>query len=177
MNHLGPPGWAWCSGENFYFILRWPRKPLFWKGFSNTRENLEEKQWRVRAYVWDWHCRRRCNKWMALRRWLPVWQQATPTCHSQISANGRWLSTWSSANICFRISKPNWRQQKGWIHSEVSLNFTDVCTDVEDSTCLETSSAASCNGKLVAPLCVAQVWHESVVQGVTWEKPTYRTGW
>lgn len=45
------------------------------------------------------------------------------------------------------------------------------------STCLEASSVASCHGELVAPLCVAHVRHESVVQGITWEKHTHNTCW
>lgn len=70
---------------------------------------------RLGSYVWDWHCSRRSSKWMALRRWLPVWRQATPTCHSQISARGKWLSSCSSPNICLSISKPGenrWHDQQ-----------------------------------------------------------------
>lgn len=43
-----------------------------------------------------------------------------------------------------------------------------VCVSVlMYSTCLEASSVASCNGELVAPLCVAHVRHKFVVQGIT----------
>lgn len=76
------------------------------------------------SYVWDGHFRSRSNRWMALRRWLPVWRQATPTCHSQMSASGRWLRTWSSVNICFSISKPGVRQKRQrWQHLE-QLNYS-----------------------------------------------------
>lgn len=37
-------------------------------------------------------------------------------------------------------------------------------------TCLEPSSVASCNGELVAPLRIAHVWHESVVERITWQE-------
>lgn len=136
-------------------------------------KSKEKQIWAVLgSYVWDWHCRRRSNKWMALRRWLPVWRQATPTCHSQMSDSGKWPSSWSSPNICFSISKPDWwgkwRETVSGQLKPLSM-FTSVLTW---STCLEPSSVASCNGELVAPLGIAHVWHESIVERITWQKDT-----
>lgn len=83
-----------------------------WGALKRIRRG--ENVWtRLDSYAWERQCRRRSNRWMALRRWLPVCRQATPTCHSQMSASGRWPSTWSSANICFSISNPDWRWEKG----------------------------------------------------------------
>lgn len=140
---------------------------------------------RVCSYVWHWHCRRRSNRWMALRRWLPVWRQATPTCHSQMSASGRWLSTWSSLNICFSISKPDsvrrmerkiWSSKERVTHqkcifAEFFLLYMHVSI-LKWSTCLEPSSVATRNSELVAPFGITHVWHKSVVECIPWEKET-----
>lgn len=67
-------------------------------GFSNVRSQS----------LWALHCTIFKSKWMAFRRWWPVWRHATPTCHSQILASGRWGITLSSDSICFRISNPVW---------------------------------------------------------------------
>lgn len=92
--------------ENDGAFQTWQHKPTV---FSRSIRSIREKGWMhgCFSYVCDWHCRRRSNRWMALSRWFPVWRQATPTCHSQMSDSGRWRSTWSSANICFSISKPD----------------------------------------------------------------------
>lgn len=73
-------------------------------------EKARKKKEMGSTHFWDGHLRRRSNKWMAFRRWPPVWRQATPTCHSQMSSSGRWTRTWSSVNICLSISKPDERR-------------------------------------------------------------------
>lgn len=105
------------------------KKELMMKKLMETQTRVE-----LGSYVWDWHCRRRSNRWMALRRWLPVWRQATPTCHSQMSASGRWPSSWSSLNICFSISKPDlwgeWRERYDHQKKELLIwneSFEYIC--------------------------------------------------
>lgn len=61
------------------------------------------EQW---VYLWLLHCTIFSSKWIAFRRWCPVWRHATPTCHFQILASGRCGTALSSDSICFRISKP-----------------------------------------------------------------------
>lgn len=108
-----PLGKIHCWDKNVHLVLlallrsRWLKNLQFNKDFCERKSVRRTEERKRFSYVWDWHCRRRSNKWMALSRWFPVWRQATPTCHSQMSASGRWLSTWSSANICFSISKPD----------------------------------------------------------------------
>lgn len=68
--------------------------------------------------------------------------------------------TWSSkATACGQV-KP--------LSTFASVLFSGL----EWSTCLEPSSVASCNGELVAPLGIAHVWHESVVERITWQEET-----
>lgn len=68
--------------------------------------------------------------------------------------------TWSSKETACGQVKP------------LSMFAPVLFSGLKWSTCLEPSSVASCNGELVAPLGIAHVWHESVVEGITWQEDT-----
>lgn len=82
------------------------------------------------SYFCDGHLRRRSNKWMAFSRWPPVWRQATPTCHSQMTSSGRWTRTWSSVNICLSISNPGVRQVRRQSWTRPGRTPPEVQTEV-----------------------------------------------
>lgn len=74
--------------------------------FSSPALCLSAHNAEQRTYLWALHCTIFKSRWIAFKRWWPVWRHATPTCHSQILASGRWGTTLSSDSICFRISNP-----------------------------------------------------------------------
>lgn len=95
---------------------------------------------------------------------------ATPRC--QTAAGDRAPAHLLTSASVFQSL--NQRKVKVQRSDDLRVYFSSLqCVCVCVFTCLETSSVASCHSELVAPLCVAHVWHKSVVQSITWEKHTH----